>query len=87
MADETPTPAKVVKTVDDLPAIVVKADDLTAGDMIDLEEARSTRALLTWFAAHTNLQFDDMRALRFTELKALGTKVRDALEAANDVPN
>jgi hypothetical protein len=81
---EQATQPRQIKSLDDLPKIEIDGDNLTAGDIIDLEEAKTTRALLTWFADHSNLTMDDLRSLRFRELSALGAKIRGALEDVNE---
>jgi len=59
--------------------LTIDADALTIGDMLDLEEATTVRAMVAWLVTHGGVSEADVRALPLAELKSVAEQVKAAL--------
>lgn len=73
--------------------LTIDVDELTIGDQMDLEEAKTAGDICRWLVQHAGVDMAELRALKLRELRTLaetiGTQLRDALtpSKANGVPS
>jgi hypothetical protein len=71
---------------DDALKIVIDPEALSWGDIEDLEQASSLRAIGDWLAAHGGVDRSALRGLPAPEVRDFISRVRDQLKAALDIP-
>jgi hypothetical protein len=57
----------------------IDADNLTMGDMEDLEEAKTIKQMIDWFVAHAGVSREQMRSLKLSDLDQLRTQTSAAV--------
>lgn len=63
--------------------LTIDVDDLTIGDQMDLEEAKTAGDICRWLVTHAGADMQELRALKLRELKTLaetiGAQLKDGL--------
>jgi hypothetical protein len=73
--------------------LTIDVDELTIGDQMDLEEAKTAGDIVRWLVTHAGADMDALRALKLRELRTLaesiGAQLKEGLtpSKANGVPS
>lgn len=66
--------------------IEVNIESLDVGALIDLEEATTTKQVVAWLAAHTNVTLDALRAVPLNEFLPLASQIAEQVKGIMQPP-